>query len=353
MPSSEAMGERTKTETGLTRPEIAVLLANAKRSLSQALVTSRLVSDPYLLGDVMGYFPDAIAQRFAPDIAEHPLRAELVATLLAGDIVNSEGVVFVSRLVTQTGAEPVDVVRAYRIARDLTGARERWGRIESIYADIDRELWLRLMSNTDRMVASVTRWYLSNGNGESIGEIVERSRPIFEEMEAGALESEVTGWRDGRISVMAELIESGVPDDIARRHAVSPILNYGPDVIELSTQFGQTPTHTLHAFLQVGQAFGLDRITEWARSKQIDDRWDRWALWTIEEELLAVRRRAVERAFTGAGERTGVDAVDAFLASRAPNVARLVRFMRQIDTTGEVDMAQLMVAIRQARAAIA
>jgi NAD-specific glutamate dehydrogenase len=127
----------------------------------------------------------------------------------------------------------------------------------------------------------------------------------------------------------------------------------GPDVIEISTQSGQSPTDTLQAFLQVGQAFGLDRITEWARSKQIDDRWDRWALWTIEEELLAARRRAVERAFTDAGERTGVDAVDAFLASRASNVARLVRFMRQIDTTGEVDMAQLMVAIRQARAAIA
>jgi glutamate dehydrogenase len=353
MPSTEAMGDRMKSEVGLTRPEIAVLLANAKRSLSQALVTSKLVADPYLLDDVMRYFPEAIATRFAADIARHPLRAELVATLLAGDIVNSEGVVFVSRLVTQTGAEPVDVVRAYRIARDLTGAHERWARIASIYGEIDHDLWMRLMRNTDRMVASVTRWYLSNGNGGSIGDIVERSRPIIEEMEAGALESGVTGWRDGRISVMAQLIESGVPDDIARRHAVSQILNYGPDVIELSTQSGQTPTDTLHAFLQVGQAFGLDRITEWARSKPIDDRWDRWALWTIEEELLAVRRRAVERAFTDAGGRTGVDAVDAFLASRAPNVARLVRFMRQIDTSGEVDMAQLMVAIRQVRSAIA
>ncbi|HEY5650208.1 MAG TPA: NAD-glutamate dehydrogenase domain-containing protein, partial [Acidimicrobiia bacterium] len=260
MPSTEAMGDRMKSEVGLTRPEIAVLLANAKRSLSQALVTSKLVADPYLLDDVMRYFPEAIATRFAADIARHPLRAELVATLLAGDIVNSEGVVFVSRLVTQTGAEPVDVVRAYRIARDLTGAHERWARIASIYGEIDHDLWMRLMRNTDRMVASVTRWYLSNGNGGSIGDIVERSRPIIEEMEAGALESGVTGWRDGRISVMAQLIESGVPDDIARRHAVSQILNYGPDVIELSTQSGQTPTDTLHAFLQVGQAFGLDRI---------------------------------------------------------------------------------------------
>ena len=353
MPSSEAMAERTKSGVGLTRPEIAVLLANAKRSISQSLVTSELVSDPYLVSDVMRYFPESISDRFADEIAEHPLRAELVATLLAGDVVNSEGVVFVSRIVTQTGAEPVDVVRAYRIARDLTAADDRWAAIESIHGEIDQDLWHKLMRHTDRMVASVTRWFLSNGDGGSIGEIVSQSRPIFEEMEAGALESEVTGWRDSRISIMGELIEMGVPDDIARRNAVSPILNYGPDVIEISTQTGQSPIDTLHAFLQVGQAFGLDRITDWARSKQIEDRWDRWALWTIEEELLAVRRRAVERAFTDAHGKTGVDAVDAFLASRASHVARLVRFMRQIDTSGEVDMAQLMVSIRQVRAAIA
>jgi glutamate dehydrogenase len=245
------------------------------------------------------------------------------------------------------------VIRAYRIARDLTGARERWSRIEDLYTDVDPELWATLMRHTDRMVASVTRWYLANGNGLGIGEIVESSRPVFEEMEAGALDSEVAGWRDSRIGMMGELIAAGVPDDVARSHALLPILNYGPDVIEIAGQTGQTPTDTLHAFLQVGQAFGLDRITDWARSKQIDDRWDRWALWTIEEELLMTRRRAVERAFSDAGDRTGIDAVDAFCANRAAHVARLVRFMRQIDTTGDVDMAQLMVAIRQVRAAIA
>lgn len=353
MPSSEGMAERTKDETGLTRPEVAVLLANAKRSITQSLVTSSLPDDPYLLADVMSYFPDAVSKKFPEAIADHPLKAELISMLLANDVVDSEGVVFVSRLVNQTGAEPVDVVRAYRIARDLTGAAKRWCRIEAIYDKIDPEIWSRLMRHTDRMVASVTRWYLSNSDGGTIGDVVDQRRPIFEEMEAGALDSEVAGWREGRIEVMNDLIEQGVPDDVARSHAVSPILNYGPDVIEISTQTGQTPTNTLHAFLQVGQAFGLDKITEWARLKSIDDRWDRWALWTIEEELLTVRRRAVERAFTDAGDRAGVEAVDAFLANRASNVARLVRFMRQIDTSGEVDMAQLMVAIRQARAAIA
>ena len=40
--------------------------------------------------------------------------------------MNSQGITFVSRMVTETGAIPADVVRAFRIARDVTGAVDRW-----------------------------------------------------------------------------------------------------------------------------------------------------------------------------------------------------------------------------------
>lgn len=352
MPTSEGISERMKQGVGLSRPEMAVLLANSKRSIKQSLLTSVVTEDPYLESDLLNYFPDAVSDRFADSIANHPLRRDLIATLLAGDVVDSEGVVFVSRLVTQTGAEPADVVRAFRIARDLTDAKQRWAAIEGIYGLIDHDLWGQLMRHTDRMVMAITRWFLANGNGETIGEIVEKSRPIFRDMEEGARNTKVAGWREGRLDVMEGLLAQGVPENVARNDAMSPILNFGPDVIQLSTAFDQTPTDTLEAFLQVGQAFGLDRITEWARTKQIDDQWDRWAMWTIEEELLSVRRRAVERAFETAEGRLGVEAVDRFMSQRASNVARLVRFMRRIDITAEVDLSQLMVAIRQVRSAI-
>lgn len=352
MPSSEAMSERAKLGEGMTRPEMAVLLANAKRGLKQALVDSVVVKDPYLLSDPLRYFPGPISERFRTEIERHPLRDELIATLLASDVVDSEGVVFVSRLVTQTGAEPADVVRAYRIARDITDATARWTAIEKTYGTIDEELWARLMRHTDRMVASITRWYLAHGNGASIGDVVESSRPVFREMESEVLETEVAGWRESRMSVLEDLIDRGVPEGVARSHAALPMLNYGPDVIEISKHFDQKPSDILHAFLQVGQAFGLDRVTEWARSTQIHDRWDRWAMWTIEEDLLSVRRQAVENAYGSANGDGGREVVDRFLANRTAKLARLVRFMRSIDTSTEVDIAQLTVAIRQARAAI-
>ena len=35
-------------------------------------------------------------------------------------------------MVTETGSPPADVVRAFRIARDVTGAVDRWEAIEAL-----------------------------------------------------------------------------------------------------------------------------------------------------------------------------------------------------------------------------
>ena len=114
LPSSEEMADRRRSGRGLERPELAVLLAYAKRSLTGALLRSSLPDDAYLEGDLRGYFPPAVVERLGHLLGEHPLRRELVATIVSNHVVNALGPTFVSRLVAEQGAEPADVVRAYR-----------------------------------------------------------------------------------------------------------------------------------------------------------------------------------------------------------------------------------------------
>ena len=57
-------------------------------------------------------------------------------------VVNALGPTFMSQLVAERGAEPADVVRAYRIAREVTGARMRWDAVESLPRTTDRRVVL-------------------------------------------------------------------------------------------------------------------------------------------------------------------------------------------------------------------
>ena len=100
----------------MTRPELAVLLAYAKQSLTNAFLASSLPDSAYLETDLRGYFPPQVVERFGPLLNEHPLRRELIAMLVANDVVNSQGITFVSRVVTETG-------RKRRTSRVRTGSR--------------------------------------------------------------------------------------------------------------------------------------------------------------------------------------------------------------------------------------
>ena len=131
LPTAEEIAERRRAGRGMERPELAVLLAYAKRALARELLA--LATSATTRGSsatCASYFPPASSSASAHLLAEHPLRRELIATVNANMVVNSLGPTFVSQLVAERGAEPADVVRAFRIAREVTGARARWDAIE-------------------------------------------------------------------------------------------------------------------------------------------------------------------------------------------------------------------------------
>ena len=128
LPSTEELAERRRGGRGLERPELALLLAYAKRALARDLLDSDFCDDPWLERDLREYFPDRVVERFGQLLAEHPLRRELIATINANEVVNSLGPTFVSQLAAERGAEAADIVRAFRIARDVIGARRALGR---------------------------------------------------------------------------------------------------------------------------------------------------------------------------------------------------------------------------------
>src|SRR5205085_2183413 len=78
-----------------------------------------------------------IVERFGHLIGDHPLKRQIIATMASNDVVNSQGITFASRMGAETGASPSDVVRAFRIARDVTGATARWSDVEALDGLID------------------------------------------------------------------------------------------------------------------------------------------------------------------------------------------------------------------------
>ena len=126
LPGSDEYDARRRAGAGLTRPELAVLLAGAKRSVKAAVLASDLPDDPATRELLVAYFPSALSARFGDVLDQHRLRRELIASELTNEMVDHLGPVFASRLTTETGRPLADVARAYWVARSVADGSALW-----------------------------------------------------------------------------------------------------------------------------------------------------------------------------------------------------------------------------------
>ncbi len=344
LPSSDDLTERIRVGSGLERPELAVLLAYAKRWLRLALLRSDVPDGFEFAGDLMEYFPEPIVKRFGHLAADHPLRREIIATRVANRVVNSEGITFVSRLGIETGASPAEVVRAYQAGLALTGAEERWEAVEALDASIGPQVRGELMDGVDRLVEAMTRWYLRQGTSlDPAGP----TRSDFDELASIIHHVGTPDWRADRDDEVASLVEVGVPEELARRHAYQDELFHAPDIIQLADLSARPVADVADVFFLVGVAYRLDWLEARAEQLSAGTRWERWALHTFESDLQQLRRDLAEKIMASAEIQNGKALLEYYRSIRPDQHARLDQFQEMLTREGGGDIHSLIVATHQ------
>jgi glutamate dehydrogenase len=349
LPPTDDMGERRRGGRGLVRPELAVLVAYAKRLLTDALLESDVPDEAAFDHDVRSYFPRPVVARFGHLIAEHPLRRELVATLAANDVVDALGPTFVSGLSGELGAEPAEVVRAFRIAREVTGATQRWLEIEGHVQTLDADAAWRLLDGVDDLVAGVARWYLLHALGADVEATVAAAGDAFVTLAEAMPGLRSDAWREEHETLAIELIDAGVPDEIAHRHAFQRALRHAPDIIAVAQATGRDVVEVARAFFDLGERLGLEWLEQEVLALPATTRVQRWAQQALLDDVLDARRVLAEKALEESPDAQPAAAVDAFLEAREAPRRRLSSVARALRAEGDGELAGLTLAIRHLR----
>lgn len=342
LPTGEEMTQRAREGCGMALPEIAVLLAYAKRNLTDHILRSRLPEDPHFETDLLGYFPPAVSERFAGEIASHPLRRELIATIVANQVLNSQGSTFYSRMRSLTGAAPAMIVRAYRVARVVTGAQQRWVDIEALTGRISPGVAGRMMQDVDDLVTYVSRWYLVRQNGRSIHEEIEQAASDFARLSDAFPTISTVAWHEPYQMAVAELEAQGVPHELATRHAYQRALRRGPDIIEIAHRFDHDVLDIAALYSDASHAFKIGWLERQVGRLPGATAFDRLAIEAIRDDLQALRRDVVSVVFEEAG-----GSIDAFTEMHERLKPRLERWYVWLNREGVEDVSAAMVATRR------
>ena len=240
LPSGDRLAERRRQGRGLTRPELAVLMAYAKRSLYPKVLASGIPDDPALDSVLRGYFPRRIVEATGELYREHRLRREIVATFVTNDVVNSLGIAWAWQMMAETGAEAAEVVRAYWIAREVTGAVARWEEVEALFDDpaVDTDVQMEVMGGVDGLVEGVSRWYLQHANDGDAASVIARDRASFSELSQTLRGVGSDAWRADHALRREALAARGLPLQLAEAAAWRSELTYAPDVIAAARATG-------------------------------------------------------------------------------------------------------------------
>ena len=350
LPDEEALTERAALRQGLTRPELAVLFSYCKIWLNDQMLASDLPDDPHLAIDLVHYFPSALRERFRAPIARHRLKRELIASSITNSLINRMGGTFVVDISEKTGMPPVDIARAYIIARDVFAARDLWRDIEAQDGVIPAAVQGSLHREVQRLVERGTLWFLRNGG-----------TPLAISANVAALEQPLARLSGRLADVLPEKIAQrmadrsghwraqGAPVALADKIATLGVLPSACDIIRIACARSIEPEVVARLYFSIGQQLGFGWLRDSAQNLSAAGYWQRLAASAVIEELYAHQRDVTLKVLAGAGD-AGDGAFEEWSRSRQSALDRSRALLTELEAAKDVDLAMLAVASRQLRA---
>lgn len=367
LPDDETVRQRLTQRIGLTRPEMAVLLAYAKNTIYDELLPSDLPDDPQLEDDLVKYFPPFLQKTYREQIGRHRLRREIIATVVTNSLINRMGATFVHIMKERTGQTSAAIARAYAITRGAFRLREMWSGIEALDNKVPARIQIDMLIDINRLAEQATQWFLRNGKHPlDIAANVAAVGASLQALEAALMT--ILSAEDRKLVErrMKQLTEAGVPMELAERVAKALTQNAALDVVRVAAELKMKVEDVGATYYAVGEAFHLDWLREGARGLIGDSHWDRLAVFAIIEDLYGHQRDLTvsvlapadagqaSGALAGApaGTAIGADAIAAWRASRGVALGRADTLFSELRQVGKLDLAMLAVANRALRSLI-
>ncbi|NWH08318.1 MAG: NAD-glutamate dehydrogenase [Alphaproteobacteria bacterium] len=357
LPNDDVARERAQKGEGLTRPELAVLLAYAKLTLFEEVIASDLPDDPAFAPLLAAYFPPAASARFAAYLPKHRLKREIIGTVLVNRLVNEGGPLFMHLAQQASGAGAPAIVRAYGIATLAFGIDQLRARINALDGRIEASVQIAMHHDVVSLLQRQTLWMLRNaGHAPDIAEtaaLYGRGAEALKDTFSTLVSPIEFEWID---AVIRDLREKGVPHDLAEAIGILPVIAAVTDIVRISADAGAPIDAVAGAFFEAGEAAGIDRLRAAAAKVRPGGHWDRLALQRIGDDLNASQRALASLALRQCGSLggdakrdEGVAAVKRWTEGSDVRLAQARALIQDLERSGPFTVAKLMLAVGQLR----
>lgn len=292
LPDDKTLLERKANGLGLTRPEIAVMIAYCKMCLKQAIMKTDIPEDEYFLKYLAMAFPTCLYQDYLDAMKQHSLRREIISTQLSKNITDHMGVNFVERLERETGAATDFIIKAYIIVEEIFNMTEMWHSIESLDRKVPVAIQQKMMLQIYLLIRRATRWFLRNRSSNiDIKETIETFRRPIQELIQQLPTFQTKEDNESLENEIQTLVNTGVPEDLARKTCTCEILFTSLDIVEAASESGLNIDEVAEVYYSLDSSMELNWLRSQMNAYVIDNQWDELARSGFRDDLDKAQRK--------------------------------------------------------------
>jgi glutamate dehydrogenase len=349
LPDDEEIAARINAKKGLTRPELAVILAYSKLWLYQEILDSTLPDEDYFKADLMRYFPLAMQEKYKSEIENHKLRREIVATFVTNSIVNRAGSTFFHNIIKDTGQSASNVARTYTAARDTFALRDMWKQIELLDGRVESKVQYEMFIEIGKFIERQTFWYLREFAGKAdAAEMVKTYNAdviSFNTQLTEMLNAELAETTHKQAAIL-EL--ANVPSALAHQIAALPALSSACDIISVSKATKLPLSFIGKIYFEMGEKLGFNWLRAQGANLKGETYWQRLATRNMVDSLYEHQRRLTAEAAQLAGKaKNPFDVLESFREKNQNDLERHARLIAELKATERTDLAMLVAAVRR------
>ncbi|WP_340678107.1 NAD-glutamate dehydrogenase [Paraglaciecola sp.] len=349
IPSDDEISDRLAKSMGLTRPELSVMLAYGKMVLKEKFNIPSITNNPYHGKLLVEAFPKILQEKFAPQMEQHPLRSEIIATKLTNNIINDMGMNFVFRIQEETGASIEEIANSYVIVKGIFGLESLWREIETLDSSIDAQVQLQMLETMRRTLRRASRWYLRHGNknlniADAINYYASTFKDLFINIQNYLVEDEYKQLENNRL----RYTEAGVPEKIAYR--VASLSNMFPcmDLAQVAETEKRDIKLVANLYFKLGSKLEVHWFLEQINNQPVNNHWQALARASYREEL-DWQQRALTTVLLNSSPKSAdaEEILKKWMESNQTLLDRWYHMMSEFKTSSTHEFAKFSVALRE------
>ena len=294
LPDHKSLAERVRSGEGLTRPELAILMAYTKMGLYRRILETDFPNEAYFQHFLVDYFPTAIRERYREQVLQHQLVREITATQFTNVVVDLLGMTFVQHTIQDTGATPIQVIRASLSALEIVEAASFMERLAALDNQVNPEHLYEAHRSMTRAVENAVNWMLlADVDLSSLSDFIGTYRTALGELLRNLRRILPSGELQRFEALQKQALDRGFPEDMADSIASFEWVPSGMAVIETGRRADMPPETAARRYYELGERFSLSWLRTHLGGLVSQDKWERIAVVGLTVELRRIQLQLV------------------------------------------------------------